>query len=532
MFNRRRRSSGRFGCAAAMLMMAATSARADINLSGLYTRIGSFSVSVAQSAETTVSCDVGDYVINAGHQVDRDSLYTHAVSSFPASRPDDLGSPGSQWTVQIYNGGTKTVNATVTIICAPAAAFGPFGVVAIKTTAKVPEYGGNDVRLTCPVATKSIGGGWEQPRSGPSTWVTQSFPDTSTSWTVRFLDADTSSEQVSAWAICAPATAPISVKRDTFHIGTFDAGAREGSVTCDAGDKTLGGFFELYSKQFSFHILRSYPSNASTWTVRAVKDTPFISTDVDMGALCYPRSGIGTAEIAPYLQAIPVDAPVGYTLHYSLPDQLQWRDLASLDFRLTPADGFASPQFIVRFDPRANAFQLFNEANGSFDSPLPIGSVGPLSTAGMTLDLSRSMWWDQGQETGQEVGMRLVFRFDPALVGHQFQADVIVTAADGRSEINAVGMLDLRPAGSDPTSAALGQVEHLMEKMAELQPGDRMPQHVQHLQKAIEREHFDTACGQLSAFRREVSSGSGLTAAQVMHLLADSNTLGDLLACK
>lgn len=166
-----------------------------------------------------------------------------------------------------------------------------------------------------------------------------------------------SDQQRYTWAICSPAGAPISVKTASFSFGAFDAIAREGSVTCDAGQKTLGGAYS-YIDNVAFRVNRSYPPRSNTWAVRLTKGLAFISTNVRVWAFCFPRgSTIGLAEAGQEQQTVPAGAPVGYTLHYEVPESMVWQDLEAVELWLRSAED-GQRVLGVRFDEAANSLCL------------------------------------------------------------------------------------------------------------------------------------------------------------------------------
>jgi hypothetical protein len=256
-------------------------------LGGIYTRVISFSVPIAQERTGIASCNYGDDVLNGMYSIDSDQLYTHAVSSYPASRPATGTAPGYQWAVQVFNGGGVSVNVTVTAICAPHGAFGASGLKVSRYDYYIPGSTNDNATTYCPSGYKSLGGGYTQGLATSQTYIYQFYSPTSSSWSVHIHNGDTGTDNTSLWAICYPSDAPIVVKDASFSIGTFDAGAREGWVGCDAGYKSLGGIYSVSSDLFT--ILRSYSPQSNSWAVRVMKNWPFSSANVTMRVLCYPR---------------------------------------------------------------------------------------------------------------------------------------------------------------------------------------------------------------------------------------------------
>jgi hypothetical protein len=255
-------------------------------LGGIYIRTATFSVAPTTERTGIASCNFGDDVLNGAYYIDSDQLGTHAVSSYPASRPASGVAPGYQWAVQVFNGGGISVNVTVTAICAPYGTFGAAGVKVARYDRSIAGFINGSGTAGCPNRYKALGGGYTQSLANGLTHVYQFYAPTSSAWTVRFANADTGTDNVSVWAICYPSDAPIVLKDASFSIGTWDAGAREGWVSCGAGYKSLGGIYSVSSD--SFTILRSYAPQSNTWAVRVMKIWPFASANVTLRVLCYP----------------------------------------------------------------------------------------------------------------------------------------------------------------------------------------------------------------------------------------------------
>lgn len=514
------------------VMSLAPSAKAEtFNLAGLYTRIATFTVNPSTAETGNANCNFGDTVLDAGYHISTDQFFTHAVSSFPTSRPTIGQPPGRSWSVQVYNGGIAPVTVTITAICAPRGAFGTAGIVVARSSGTVSNLSFRYFTVACPSGYKSVAGGYEQSRSGIDPFVDRSYAPTPTQWQVQY-EAPGEGTNVTTWAICAPAAAPISLKTARFTFGTFDNIAREGSATCDSGQKTLGGSYFLSSRS-QFRVNRSYPSRSDTWTVRLTKPFAFISTDVILSAFCFPRSStIGLAEAAQEQQTVPAGAPVGYTLHYEVPEPMIWQDLQAQELWLRAAED-GQPVLGVRFDEAANTLCLWDEVAEDFIQCAPVGGEGELVSEIGALDLERSLWWEE-EPAGRGLGLRLVLRLAPELAGRTLLAEVVAHTDDGRSQSFEVGKLMLGAEDGDTTEAALAQLDHLIEATEHAGAGKSLNRKAKGIKKGVESADAPLTCHRLQSFVSEVHAmeGRGLTSDQATHFQADVNTLPDLLGCE
>lgn len=278
-----------------------------------------------------------------------------------------------------------------------------------------------------------------------------------------------------------------------------------------------------------------------------------VGTILQQGGAMIGIPEVGVVQVdPPGNYPVPADMPIGYTLFYEVPDPLTWQDLDWLELRLEDNDGVAVR---IRFNQEANTFSLWDResddlvpgdvtaggevGNESDEFVLSgvAGSNGTLESELIVLDLSRSLWWEQGYgERGR--GMRIVFWAKPGLEPGLYQVPIVARNNFGVEEKVELSeaTLELLPAGSDTTEAAHEQVEHGLEATSRLDGrfGNSLTAKLESILDAVESGKTNAACGKLDSYFNEINAhmGNKLTTDEGVHLIADANTLPDLLGCE
>jgi hypothetical protein len=159
----------------------------------------------------------------------------------------------------------------------------------------------------------------------------------------------------------------------------------------------------------------------------------------DIGAVeVVPGETVGTSVLTPAASNVQASQPFTLTLSWTHP--AKWRDLSTVDLRLT-ADGENLP-LVVRFSEGVTSTSALSSTTTITDGLLLLDSSGAVAGAGQpgssgvlesdmaTLDLAKSRFQPNGPNQ-QTVTLTLALRLKDAAAGKRYSVELLATQDDG-----------------------------------------------------------------------------------------------------
>jgi hypothetical protein len=153
----------------------------------------------------------------------------------------------------------------------------------------------------------------------------------------------------------------------------------------------------------------------------------------------YESPAVGIVEVAAPALTVAAGQPFAYEVRWTVPVGMSWRDLESVELRLSDGERDA---LWLRFDESTAAVSVVDAA-GSFGPAVGLGTGTVLAGYSATVNLGGTAVVGSGP-TGQFVTLRLWLTFYPHAAGQTYTASVLARADDGRTqEIQDAGVLQV-----------------------------------------------------------------------------------------
>jgi hypothetical protein len=196
---------------------------------------------------------------------------------------------------------------------------------------------------------------------------------------------------------------------------------------CGPGGDANNGANELFISEVF--------TNGLLFTIRLTVSTPGSTTPAAVQEFGFAGL-VGDFDVEPATTTVGVKERVNYAFNWTVPEPLNWHDLATLEFRIM--DG-SDPILHIRFNESTGQFAVLNEANGQFGKDFAAGSNARLQTRFATLFLADASAGPVNNALGigpnsPTVRLVLPIQFKPSAAGKTYLVEVAAIDDTGNRE--------------------------------------------------------------------------------------------------
>jgi len=242
--------------------------------------------------------------------------------------------------------------------------------------------------------------------------------------------------RVNVWVDSGPTSKSVVTVNELVATVTSDYSPRSGTLIFDPGETSRTVLINVigdsaFEPNETFVVNLDMPQNAviarSPGIGRILNDDPF--------------TPLGSVGLTPSAATIGVHDRLTYQVTWTVPPPLNWHDLASVELRLTDAEGIA---LWVQFNGTDQTLALLNSEGRRVGPAFSPGRRGSLESSNAKVHLHDSSVQGSGA-TGPSVTLTLDVSFKHRAAGRSYLVEVLATDSAGHEQIEVAGTLTVIP---------------------------------------------------------------------------------------
>jgi Tol biopolymer transport system component len=242
--------------------------------------------------------------------------------------------------------------------------------------------------------------------------------------------------RVNVWVDSGPASTSAVTINELVATVTSDYSPRSGTLIFDPGETS-----------------RTFLVNAIGDSAFEPNETFVVNLDMPQNAVIARSPGIGrisnddplallgSVGLTPPAATVGVHERLTYQITWTVPPPLNWHDLASVELRLTDAEGIA---LWVQFNGTDETLALLNSAGRRVGPAFSPGRRALLESSNAKVHLHDSSVQGSGP-TGPSVTLTLDVSFKHRAAGRSYLVEVLATDSAGHEQIEVAGTLSVIP---------------------------------------------------------------------------------------
>jgi Tol biopolymer transport system component len=259
---------------------------------------------------------------------------------------------------------------------------------------------------------------------------------TAFSFTVSLSAPSKQTVQVNVWVDSGPASTSVVTVNERAATVTSDYSPRSGTLIFDPGET---------SRIFLVNVIgdNAFEPNETFVVNLDMPQNAVIARSPGIGRISNddPLTLLGSVDLTPPAAAVGVHERLTYQVTWTVPPPLNWHDLASVELRLTDAEGIA---LWVQFNGTDETLALLNSEGRQVGPAFSPGRRGALESSNAKVHLHDSSVQGSGP-TGPSVTLTLDVSFKHRAAGRSYLVEVLATDSAGHEQIEAAGTLAVTP---------------------------------------------------------------------------------------
>jgi Tol biopolymer transport system component len=255
-------------------------------------------------------------------------------------------------------------------------------------------------------------------------------------FTVNLSAPSKQTVRVNVWVDSGPASTSVVTVNELAATVTSDYSPRSQTLIFDPGDT---------SRTFSVNVIgdNAFEPNETFVVNLDMPQNAVIARSPGIGRISNDDSLtlLGSAGVTPPAAIVGVHERLTYQVTWTVPPPLNWHDLASVELRLTDAEGIA---LWVQFNGTDETLALLNSEGRRVGPAFSPGRRGSLESSNAKVHLHHSSVQGSGP-TGPSVTLTLDVSFKHRAAGRSYLVEVLATDRAGHEQIEVAGTLTVIP---------------------------------------------------------------------------------------
>jgi hypothetical protein len=255
-------------------------------------------------------------------------------------------------------------------------------------------------------------------------------------FTVNLSAASKQTVRVNVWVDSGPASTSVVTVNELAATVTSDYSPRSQTLIFDPGET---------SRTFAVNVIgdNAFEPNETFVVNLDMPQNAVIARSPGIGRISNddPLILLGSAGVTPPAATVGVRERLTYQITWTVPPPLNWHDLASVELRLTDAEGIA---LWVQFNGTDETLALLNSEGRRVGPAFSPGRRGSLESSNAKVHLHDSSVQGSGP-TGRSVTLTLDVSFKHRAAGRSYLVEVLATDRAGHEQIEVAGTLTVIP---------------------------------------------------------------------------------------
>jgi len=255
-------------------------------------------------------------------------------------------------------------------------------------------------------------------------------------FTVNLSAPSKQTVRVNVWVDSGPASTNVVTVNELAATVTSDYSPRSQTLVFDPGDT---------SRPFSVNVIgdNAFEPNETFVVNLDMPQNAVIARSPGIGRISNddPLTLLGSVGVTPPAATVGVHERLTYQVTWTVPPPLNWHDLASVELRLTDAEGIA---LWVQFNGTDETLALLNSEGRQVGPAFSPGRRASLESSNAKVHLHDSSVQGSGP-TGPSVTLTLDVSFKHRAAGRSYLVEVLATDSAGHEQIEVAGTLTVIP---------------------------------------------------------------------------------------